>query len=288
MQGEIMLDIDALRVASDEVKAALAIDRVDVALVLGSGWSAVLRDRPALCSLDYEQIPILGATQVAGHAGTLAVIEWQGLRILVFLGRRHWYEGQGWTPVVFPVFLSKDLGARTVVLTNAAGGIRPDLTPGTLMVIDDHINMMGSNPLLGPHHERLGPRFPDQSAIYTPALRECFDQAGADVNRPLAHGVYVATSGPVYETPAEVRSYASLGGDAVGMSTVPEATVAAAMGLGVAGLSCITNSAAGVADHALSHQEVIETTERSRAGMRQLLDAFFAALAASGLCHEQP
>ena len=288
MQGEIMLDIQALKESSEQVQTMLQADHIDCALVLGSGWSAILKERPQIATLDYARIPILGATQVAGHAGALAIVDWAGLRVLVFLGRRHWYEGLGWTPVVFPVFLSHAMGARTIVLTNAAGGIRPDLTPGTLMVIDDHINMMGSNPLLGPHHEALGQRFPDQSEIYTAALRALFDEAGRCVGSPPAHGVYVATSGPVYETPAEVRSYATLGGHAVGMSTVPEASVASALGMAVTGLSCITNHASGVTDHPLSHQEVIDTTTRTRLGMRGLLDAFFAALANSGIRHEQP
>ncbi len=242
-------------------------------VILGSGWSEAVEDfeGPALA---YDAIPGLGQTGVAGHAGRLLLTTVHDMDVLVFQGRRHWYEGAGWTPVILPVYLLHALGTESVLLTNAAGGIRDDLGPGKLMVLEDHINMLGSNPLIGPHRPALGPRFPDQSEVYDQPLREKLLAAGAD-----AAGVYVATMGPTFETPAEIRQYRSMGADAVGMSTVPEATVANALGMRVAGLSCICNWAAGISPVKLTHEDVSAVASQTMPRMKETITTFLETLA---------
>ena len=247
-------------------------------MILGSGWGAVVDRFDIAETVDYATIPCLGSTGVQGHSGKLHLARGHGMDILVFQGRRHWYEGCGWEPVVFPAYLVSALGVPVMLLTNAAGSIRGDLEPGHLMVVDDHINAMGSNPLAGPHNPILGPRFPDQTAVYDPLLRRLFDESAADLDHPVVHGVYLATSGPTYETPAEITAFRAMGADAVGMSTVPEAMVAHASGLRVCAVSCITNMAAGIGHEHLSHEEVIATTDRTRPAMCDLLDGFLERL----------
>jgi purine-nucleoside phosphorylase len=242
-----------------------------VGLICGSGWSDVVAAFKEKASLSYGDIPGMGTPGVVGHAGKLAWAELAGVETFVFQGRRHWYEGEGWTPVALPIYLLKKMGARAVVLTNAAGGIRADLTPGTLMIIEDHINLMNANPLLGPHKPIWGARFPDQSTVYDRELRDALERAGSSVGQKLAKGVYMAGSGPFYETPTEIRAWRVLGADAVGMSTVPEAQLANAAGLRVLGLSCITNLAAGVSKNPLTHEEVTATTKAAMAGMKTLI-----------------
>jgi len=252
----------------------------DCGLILGSGWGAALQTGRVLARASYRDIPGLGASTVVGHAGELLLFEKHGLRIAAFFGRRHWYEGAGWEPVVLPVELLRRMGARDLLVTNAAGGIRPNLRPGDLMAIRDHINTAGINPLTGPVVPGWGPRFPDQSHVYDDGLTGLLRKAAHDAECSLSEGVYAFTTGPGYETPAEIRAYASLGADAVGMSTVPEAIVANAAGLRVAGLSCITNMAAGISGPHLSHDEVLEQTRKTGPAMAALLDAFLARLAA--------
>jgi len=259
--------------AAEAVRNAWPELHIDGGLILGSGWAEAVRDLPGE-EMPYSAIPGLGTTGVAGHAGRLRAVAAGGMRILVFQGRRHWYEGEGWTPVILPVYILHALGARSVLLTNAAGGIRDDLKPGTLMAIEDHINMLGANPLMGPHNPRLGTRFPDQSHVYHPALREKLRRAGAE-----ASGVYVAAGGPTFETPAEINQYRIMGADAVGMSTVPEAIVANALGLRVAGLSCICNWAAGISPTPLTHEEVNRTAADAMPRMRKVLHLFLEELA---------
>lgn len=239
-------------------------------LICGSGWSSVVAEFSGRGAIDFADVPGLGAPGVAGHEGQVVWAELAGQETIIFQGRRHWYEGEGWTPIVIPVFVMKQFGVRTVVLTNAAGGIRKDLKPGDLMVIDDHVNLMG-NPLIGPHDPLWGPRFADQSAVYDAALRKTADQAGKAAGVKLAHGTYVAVPGPTYETPAEIRAFRTLGADAVGMSTVPEALLAHAAGLRVLALSCITNFAAGISSTPLSHEEVTSTTQAAMPRMKAVL-----------------
>lgn len=251
----------------------------DCGLILGSGWSQALSADAPLAEIAYDRIPGLGANTVVGHAGRFVLFERHGARVAAFLGRRHWYEGAGWEPVVLPVELLRRLGTQNLLITNAAGGISPNLKPGDLMLIRDHINSVGLNPLTGPVLPGWGPRFPDQSRVYDPGLTDRLRQASRDTDTPLSDGIYVFTAGPGYETPAEIRAYAGMGGDAVGMSTVPEAIVANAAGMRTAALSCITNMAAGISGPHLSHEEVLEQTRATAPVMSALLDAFLARLA---------
>lgn len=245
-------------------------------IVLGSGWDAATADFNALDELPYNRIPGLGVAGVEGHAGKLVLAKQNGSEVLIFKGRRHWYEGEGWTPITLPIYILHGMGAKTVLLTNAAGGIGSDLEPGMLMAIEDHINMLGGNPLIGPHRPELGPRFPDQSKVYSRRLEELLLDSGADKS-----GVYLATGGPSFETPAEIRAFRALGASAVGMSTVPEAILANTLGMEVAGLSCISNLAAGVSATPLSHAEVSQTAQKTLPKMRSLLNKFI-----KGLDHE--
>ena len=248
------------------------------ALILGSGWNEVAEAFPVHRAIPYAEIPCLGGTAVAGHVGRLLLADTGPFALLVFQGRRHWYEGAGWDPVAAPVRISLAMGARVLVLTNAAGGISPYLSAGDLMVIDDHINAIGGNPLIGPHDPAWGPQFPDQTAIYDARLREGLHEAGRRTGLQLRRGTYLATAGPTYETAAEVAAFRALGAHAVGMSTVPEAILANAAGMKVAGLSCITNLAAGMAPSPLSHDDVLSTTRHAQPRMRALLAAFLKDL----------
>lgn len=265
---------DALEAAAEAVRRQWPDASPAGGMILGSGWSSVAEAFPFVRALSYADLPGLGSVGVAGHAGRLVWAGSDRASLLIFQGRRHWYEGQGWTPVAAPVFILQALGARTVLLTNAAGGIREDLEPGDLMVIEDHINAMSHNPLIGSHDPSWGARFPDQSRVYDPELCDRLERAGGD-GSPLARGVYLATSGPAYETPAEIRAYRRLGADAVGMSTVPEAMLAHAAGLRVAGLSCISNRAAGLSRSLLSHQEVTDIARGAAARMAAVVQEFW-------------
>ena len=247
-------------------------------LILGSGWRATATAFEIKGRLDYRAIPGLGRPTVAGHDGTLLWGICSGLETFVFLGRRHWYEGAGWESVALPIYLLKAFGASLVVLTNAAGGIRADLTPGTLMVIDDHINAMGEHPLVAPHDPCWGTRFPDLTQVYTTDLRRRMDRVAERLGQPLAHGVYLATSGPTYETPAEIRAFRAWGADAVGMSTVPEALLAHAAGLQVGALSFIANRAAGLGDSPLAHAEITAAADTAAPVMSRLLQELWKEL----------
>ncbi|MDF7807218.1 purine-nucleoside phosphorylase [Pontiellaceae bacterium B12219] len=271
-----LLNPTTLASAATALKSIWPEAKPKAGLVLGSGWAeAVSGFQGQECS--YEQIPGFGKPGVMGHAGKLLATEIDGMEVFIFQGRRHWYEGEGWTPVILPIYLLNAMGADTVLLTNASGGIRDDLGPGSLMAISDHINMLGSNPLIGPHHPTLGTRFPDQSEVYRKPLREKLLNAGAD-----AEGVYIATSGPTFETPAEINQYKAMGADAVGMSTVPEAIVANAMGMQVAGLSCVCNWAAGISKVPLTHEDVNETAAATMPRMKSVLTNFLKTLAGEG------
>jgi purine-nucleoside phosphorylase len=265
------MDYGLLDQTVEAVRAAWPAARPRAGLILGSGWGSVVDAFDVRATMGYDALPALGRTGVEGHAGTLAWCESAGVETFAFCGRRHVYEGEGWTPVAAPIYLLRALDAQAVLLTNAAGGIRADLAPGDLMLISDHINMLSSNPLIGPHHKAWGARFVDQSNVYDPALRDHFTSAAQASGLALKEGVYMAVAGPAYETPAEVRAYERLGADAVGMSTVPEATLANAAGMRVAGLSCIANPAAGIGHQPLSHADVAATTAAAVPGMKTLL-----------------
>jgi len=243
-------------------------------LILGSGWSRVIKTDREMARVPYAAIAGLGASTVVGHTGEMLLFERHGRRVAAFLGRRHWYEGQGWEPVVLPVELMRRMGVKKLLITNAAGGINPRFAPGELMIIRDHINTAAINPLIGAVVAGWGGRFPDQSNVYSHTLIELLRKASHASGTALSEGIYAFTTGPGYETPAEIRAYAGMGADAVGMSTVPEATVASAAGMQVAALSCITNMAAGISGPHLSHSEVLEQTEKSAPVMAALVDAF--------------
>jgi purine-nucleoside phosphorylase len=253
----------------------------DVAIVLGSGLGA-FGDRVAdATAIDYAGIPHWPASAVIGHAGRLVVGQVAGRRVAVLSGRVHYYEGHDLGTVVFAVRVLGALGVRTLLLTNAAGGINAAFSQGALMVIDDHINLLGGNPLIGPNDERFGLRFPDMSEVYSRQLRAIADDAAAGAGVPVTHGVYVALHGPSYETPAEIRYLRIIGADAVGMSTVPEAIAARHMGIEVLGISCITNMAAGVLPGPLDHNEVMETAYRVGTRFMALLEGVIGRLPAS-------
>ncbi len=273
-----MIDLGQLEKAAKALYEGLGRPSVKAGLILGSGWNDVVEAFDLDADISYADIPGLGKTGVAGHAGRAAVGTLGSVKTLIFQGRRHYYEGAGWTPVAIPVFALQQFGARSLLLTNAAGGMRNNLHPGDLMVLEDHINMMGGNPLIGPHQPTLGVRFPDQSTVYALRLRDMLYKAAKEADIDLSSGVYLASSGPSYETPAEVRAFRTMGGDAVGMSTVPEAVLANAAGMDVAGLSCITNYAAGISRQALSHEEVTEATTEAMPRMRKLIEAFWPML----------
>jgi purine-nucleoside phosphorylase len=244
-----------------------------IAVVLGSGLGEFASSLGGATPLDYAGIPNWPASGVVGHDGRLVIGDAGGRRIAALAGRAHFYEGHDLRSVTFATRVLGLLGVKTVILTNAAGGVNTAFEPGALMVIDDHINMMGSNPLMGPNDERFGPRFPDMTDVYSKRLRAITDRSAEGLGFSMPHGVYAACHGPSYETPAEVRYLRLIGADAVGMSTVPEAIVARHMGLEVLGISCITNMAAGVLPQPLKHEEVLETARRVRGRFVSLLNA---------------
>jgi purine-nucleoside phosphorylase len=253
-----------------------------VGLILGSGLGAFAESLADPVVIPYRELPGFPTASVPGHAGRLVLGRLGDLEVAAMQGRVHGYEG--WEPwqVAFPARVLCGLGVGALVVTNAAGGIRADLVPGDLMRITDHINLSGTNPLIGPNDDRLGPRFPDMSAAYEPVLGSLLDHVAAELDIALKHGVYACLSGPTYETPAEIRMLRAVGADAVGMSTVPEVIAAAHMGVPVVGISCITNLAAGIGKKPLSHGEVAETAERVRDRFTALLAAFLPRLATHG------
>jgi len=246
----------------------------NLAIVLGSGLGDFTESLQDAVSIPYTDIPDWPASAVVGHAGKLVVGAIAGKRVAALSGRAHFYEGHAMLVTTFATRVIGLLGIRTLILTNAAGGINLNFKPGTLMVIDDHINLMGTNPLVGSNDDRFGPRFPDMTEAYSKRLREIADQAAAARGVSIAHGVYVALHGPSYETPAEIRAFAAMGADAVGMSTVPEVIVARQLGLAVAGLSCITNLAAGRGNPLLSHADVLAAGQRAGETAAAVIEQF--------------
>lgn len=244
-----------------------------VGVILGSGWGQTLLDKPYADSIPYASIPGYGASTVVGHAGEMRLIDTGRSRVIAFCGRRHFYEGEGWGPVVMPIELMRRLGVRSVLLTNAAGAVNPALNPGDMLVIRDHVNTTGRNPLQGPVFPGWGTRFPDQSEVYSKELGDRMQMVAKRLGIRLPDGIYAFTSGPCFETPAEIRAYGIWGVDAVGMSTVPEAIVANAIGMKIVAMSCITNMAAGIAGQRLCHEEVLEATAAAAPRMGALVAA---------------
>ena len=268
----------------ERVEEAAAVIRArcgalpETAIVLGSGLGDFADTLLDAIRTPYGELPHWPASSVVGHAGRLVIGTVAGHRIAALSGRAHFYEGHDMGTVVFPTRVMARLGVRQIILTNAAGGINTTFAQGALMVIDDHINLLGTNPLVGANDERFGPRFPDMTEVYSSRLRAIADQAARARGVPVGHGVYVALHGPSYETPAEIRYLRTIGADAVGMSTVPEAIAARHMGVEVLGISCITNMAAGVLPHPINHEEVLETTRRVRNSFVSLLEGIIERL----------
>ena len=245
-----------------------------VGLVLGSGLGSFAEGLSERTAISYEKIPNFPVPSgVVGHAGELVLGSVGSTPVVVLSGRIHYYEGRPMPDVVFPVRVLARLGIRAVVLTNAAGGVRLSFRPGDLMLITDHVNALGTNPLVGGNDEALGPRFPDMSVVYDAKLRSVIKAEARRLRIPMRQGIYVSLTGPSYETPAEIRMWRKLGVDAVGMSTVPEAIALRHAGVRVAGISTITNMAAGILKKPLNHVEVLETTRRVGARFVKLLEA---------------
>jgi purine-nucleoside phosphorylase len=273
-----MTDQYALVQRAAEFLRGRVADLPSAAIVLGSGLGDFADALQDAVTISYADIPHWPASAVVGHAGKLVVGSVAGRRVAALSGRAHFYEGHSMAVVTFATRVMRLLDVRTLVLTNAAGGINLSFKPGTLMVIDDHINLMGTNPLVGANDDRFGPRFPDMTEAYSKRLRQVADEAARARQVPVAHGVYVAVHGPSYETPAEIRYLRTIGADAVGMSTVPEAIVANHMGMDVLGISCITNPAAGVLPQPLVHDEVMAVARRVRGEFSALLEAILERL----------
>jgi purine-nucleoside phosphorylase len=256
--------------AARTIRARTALDP-RIAVVLGSGLGAFADEFEEAARIPYAEIPGFAASTVAGHAGSLVIGRVAQVPVVAMQGRVHFYEGYSLEEVTFPIRTFKLLGIETLLLTNAAGGINVELSEGTLMIISDHLNLMGVNPLRGPNDERFGPRFPDMTEVYSRELQETVVEEANVLGIEVRRGIYAALSGPSYETPAEIHMLRSFAVDAIGMSTVPEAIVARHMGMSVLGISCITNMAAGISDTPINHEEVMETGNRVRATFAQLL-----------------
>jgi purine-nucleoside phosphorylase len=268
---------EALHEAAEWIRARVP-QAPTVAVVLGSGLGHFAERVERGVAFDYAAVPHWPETSAVGHPGRLVLGTLRDRAVAVLAGRAHYYEGHEFGRIVFAVRVMGLLGVRVLILTNAAGGVNTAFERGGLMVIDDHINLLGSNPLIGRNDERIGPRFPDMTEVYSRRLREVAHQASHAADVTLQHGVYAALHGPSYETPAEIRYLRTIGADAVGMSTVPEAIAARHMGLEVLGISCISNMAAGVLPEPLNHEEVLETTRRVAAQFARVLEEIIARL----------
>jgi len=248
--------------------------RPRIGLVLGSGLGAFADDLASAARIEYRHIPHFPRSTAVGHAGKLVIGKAGDVAVAAMQGRVHFYEGYSLKEVIFPMRVFARMGIRAVILTNAAGGINRGYSQGALIVLRDHINLQGSNPLIGANDERFGPRFPDMTHAYAKDIRQFALEEGRRLGMVIHEGVYAALTGPSYETPAEIRAFARLGADAVGMSTVPEVIVARQCGLRVAALSCITNLAAGRTREPLAHDEVLATAERVKVSAARLLENF--------------
>lgn len=248
----------------------------DLGIILGSGWGDSLRKDSELARIAYTDIPGLGGTTVPGHAGEFLFYERGGRRVAAWCGRRHYYEGAGWEPVVLPVEILRRMGCARLLLTNASGGINPALRPGDFVIVRDHVNMVGINPLIGPHREEWGARFPDMTEVYERHFAETLHSIANKRGLRAMDGVYAYTSGPCYETPAEIQAYKAQGADVVGMSTVPEAVFAHACGIRVAGVSFVANLAAGISRRPLSHADVVAAADAAKPQMAVIIDDFTA------------
>jgi len=247
--------------------------RPRIGLVLGSGLGAFANELAGATRIDYKKIPHFPQSTAIGHAGRMVIGKVGDVPVAAMQGRVHFYEGYAPHEVIFPMRVMRRMGVRAVLLTNAAGGINPDFKQGCLVVLRDHINLQGTNPLIGSNDEHFGVRFPDVTQVYWKPYQEAALQEGKRLGIEMFQGVYAALTGPSYETPAEIRYLRAIGADLVGMSTVPEVIAAAHLGIRVLGISCVTNMAAGILDQPITTEEVLETTERVKADFVALLRA---------------
>jgi purine-nucleoside phosphorylase len=268
---------DNVKAAADAIRSRIP-EVPEIGIVLGSGLGDFANSLGGAITMPYGELPHWPVSRVIGHDGKLVVGTTAGRTIAALAGRCHLYEGQDVGRVTFAVRALGVLGVKTLILTNAAGGVNTGFSQGALMVIDDHVNLTGHNPLVGENDDRFGPRFPDMTEVYSSRLRGIADRAGEVMGLRLPHGVYVALLGPSYETPAEIRYLRTIGADAVGMSTVPEAIAARHMRMDVLGISCITNMAAGVLPQPLDHADVMATTRRIRSQFIALLEGIIGQL----------
>lgn len=262
---------EKIQAAADNIRSLVSL-RPTVGLVLGSGLGDYADTLEDAVKIPYSQIPNFPVPTIPGHSGALVFGRKQGREVVVMQGRIHYYEGLSQQEITLPIRVLAALGVKTVVLTNACGGVNLSFAPGDLMLISDHINYSGANPLMGPNLDAFGPRFPDMSDLYTASLRKAIREKADAAGIPLQEGVYAMYSGPNFETPAKIRMFRILGADTVGMSTVPEALVAGHCGMNVVGVSCVTNMAAGVLPVKLTHEEVTETANRVRDVFTNLID----------------
>lgn len=260
-----------LKEAAEAIEARAGGLRPQVGIILGSGLGSIAEQLENPIHIPYREIPHFHGISVEGHSGTLSLGRYRGVPTVILQGRFHYYEGYPMDDVVLPTRVICALGIQTLFLTNAAGGVNTRFRPGDLMVITDHINLMGDNPLKGQHLAKLGPRFPDLSEAYPKRCIEIVESSAREVGVGLHSGVYAGLVGPTYETPAEVRMLRVLGADAVGMSTVPESIAANHLGVEVIGLSCITNLAAGLSPRKLTHTEVVETSRLAAHRLERLI-----------------
>jgi purine-nucleoside phosphorylase len=258
------MNFEKIKNAADFLKGKYA-KTPKIGLILGSGLGVLADEIKNPVKIPYHEIPDFPISTVEGHAGQLVFGLLNGVEVAAMQGRFHFYEGYSMDKVTFPVRVMKELGVDMLIVTNAAGGVNESFLAGDLMIITDHINNMGTNPLIGPNDAHLGVRFPDMSEAYSKELAATAREIAVRLNIAVKEGVYFGNPGPVYETPAEIRMVRLMGGDAVGMSTVPEVIVASHSGMKVLGISCISNMAAGILNQPLTHNEVIETTERVKA-----------------------
>jgi purine-nucleoside phosphorylase len=264
------MNVAAIKQSADYISAKIK-NKPGIGLILGSGLGVLAEEIQNPITIPYGEIPEFPVSTVEGHAGQLVIGELEGKTVIAMQGRFHFYEGYSMDKVTFPVRVMKYLGVEKLIVTNAAGGVNESFEAGNLMLLTDHINNMGTNPLIGPNDNELGARFPDMSEPYCKELRKLAKDVAAEIGLKIQEGVYVGNTGPSYETPAEVRMLRTLGGDAVGMSTVPEVIIARHSGMKVLGISCISNMAAGILDQPLTHDEVMETTEMVKANFLQFV-----------------
>lgn len=253
-------------------------EKPTIGLILGSGLGVLADEIENAVKIDYKNIPHFPESTVEGHAGQLVIGQLEGKTVVAMQGRFHYYEGYSMQEVTFPVRVMKGLGVETMVVTNACGGMNANFEAGDLMIISDHINMTGDNPLIGANVEELGARFPDMSRAYTPELAEVAKQAAQNLNINVQQGVYAGITGPTYMTPSELIMLRNLGGDAVGMSTVPEVIVASHMQMKVLGISCVTDMAIGEDLEPLTHEQVVEVANRTKPKFISLVKEFISSL----------